>query len=100
MISKHFVQRVRERIGPHVCPMTLGEGLLWAFRNERHDLLEFIGRVNRRGLRIFRFRVAGDGRHFYVLIDTEATTLVTVMPPGFRTPRQGGGKIELREIEQ
>ena len=78
---------------------TLGEGLLWAFRNERHDLLEFIARVNRRGLRIFRFRVAEDGRYFYVLIDTDTVTLVTVMPPGFKTPREGGGKIALREMD-
>lgn len=99
MISSHFIQRVRERIGEHVCPITLGDWLLHNLRNERQDVLKFVGRVNRRGLRIFRFRVE-DGRHFYALIDTESTTLVTVMPPGFKPLVEGGGCIKLKDIEQ
>lgn len=99
MISQHFIARVRERIGPGVDPITLGNGLLWAYRNQRADLIEYIGRVNRYGLRVFRFRHAPDGRVFYVLLDTEKMTLVTVMPPGFRLPRQGGDMIQLREVD-
>ena len=98
MISQHFIARARERIGPQVDPVQTGLSILQAIRHERNDLVTFVARVNRKGLRIFRFRVE-DGRWFYALVDTEHMTLVTVMPPGFRTPRQGKGFVRLKEVD-
>lgn len=95
--TMHFVRRVYERIGTHICPYTLAEGLVWAVQNERHDLVEFVGRVDRKGCRVFRFVAPPAGRSFYALVDTEHWNCITVLPPGFRVARQGKSTIKLKD---
>jgi hypothetical protein len=34
---------------------------------------------------------------FYALVDTNRMACITVMPPGFRPSKEGGGYIALRE---
>lgn len=94
MLTAHFIARVRERIGPHVDPVFLAEYILRALDEGRDDLVTFVGRVNRNGLRCFRLRVE-DGRLFYVLLDTHKSQLVTVLPPGFTVGRQNRNNIHL-----
>jgi hypothetical protein len=96
-VTNHWRQRVRERIGK-VDPDLLAEGLIWAIRGERVDLVRFVARVSRKGARLFRFRVP-DRRYFFALIDTETEDCITVMPPGFLVPREGKSSIVLRESD-
>jgi hypothetical protein len=86
-VTDHFRQRCLERIGA-VDAEAIGNGILWAIKNERRDLVQFVGRVSRSGKRVFRFRVA-DGRQFFALVHTENDTVLTVFPPGFSMPQQG-----------
>lgn len=97
--TKHFARRVRERIGDSPDPEFLARGLIWAVQNARDDLVQFVCRTDKKGLRIFRFKVPETGRIFYALIDTEAMVCITVMPPGFRVGRQGKDHLQLRSEE-
>lgn len=92
----HFRRRVGERIG-NVDADTLADGIFWAIDNGRADLVEYVCRVTREGMRVFRFRVP-DGRVFLALIDTEKRSAVTVFPPGRAIiPRQGKKALEIAE---
>ena len=97
IITDHFRQRVRERIGD-VDADAIGHGILWAIRNDRKDLVQFVGRVSRCGKRIFRFRVV-DGRQFFALVDTERGVAITVLPPGFKTNRQSKAALMMTEVD-
>ena len=93
----HFARRVRERIGVGPDPQYLAEGIIWAIENARTDLVQFVCRTDKKGLRLFRFRVPDTGRGFYALVDTESMTCITVMPPGFVVGRQGKTHLELKD---
>jgi hypothetical protein len=94
--TRHFARRVRERIGDSPDPDFLARGLIWAITNARDDLVQFVCRTDRKGLRIFRFKTPPTGRVFFALVDTESMTCITVMPPGFRVGRQGKDHLQLR----
>lgn len=97
--TKHFILRAQERMG--VAPeqaLELARSVIWAVRNDRRDMVEFIARVNRKGCRIFRFEAA-PGRFFYALVDTDAMCCVTVLPPGFRVNREGKQAVRLKETD-
>lgn len=94
----HFARRVRERIGASPDPYYLAEGIIWGIENARTDLVQFVCRTDRKGLRMFRFRVPPSGRVYYALVDTETMTCITVMPPGFVVGRQGKTHLELKDI--
>jgi hypothetical protein len=96
--TTHFIGRVAERIGAAVDPRVLADGIVWAIRQERDDIVEFVTRVDRRGCRIFRFRVP-DGRQFYALVNTDEMRCITVLPPGFTVPRQGKSRMKLKETD-
>ena len=96
--TQHFRQRVAERIGPDVDADTLAAAIVTAIRRERTDLVTFVARINRDGLRLFRFRTP-QGRAFYAAVNTVDMACVTVMPPGFVVPRQGKGRITLRDVD-
>lgn len=96
--TAHFIARVRERVGPHVDPIEIADGIIWAIQSGRDDLVEYVGRVSRDGKRLFRFRVP-DGRYFYALVSTAHSRCVTILPPGYRVQREGKGAIYLREDE-
>jgi len=97
-MTDHFHKRVLERIGPHIDPATLEEGLFWAIENDRADLVEFVARVNRKGRRLFRFRAA-DGRVFIALLDLRKSRAVTVLTPSGTIKRFGGGAIDLDRLK-
>lgn len=96
--TTHFAKRVAERIGPEVNAAQLAFGIVSDIRDERGDLVEFVARVNKQGLRLFRFRVPCRGV-FYALVDTSSMVCVTVLPPGFTVPCQGKGRIKLKETD-
>ena len=96
--TAHFAKRVASRVGPEVNPDQLAFGIVEAIKTGRSDLIEFVSRVNKKGLRLFRFRVPQRGV-FYALVDTSEMVCVTVLPPGFIVPRQGKGRIKLRETD-
>lgn len=79
-VTAHWRQRVGQRIGPTVCPELLARALFWAIDARRHDLVAYVGRVRRDGVRAFRFRVP-DGRIFVALLDTEQRSAITVLAP-------------------
>lgn len=79
-ITAHWRQRVRQRIGRAVCPDLLALGLFWAIDAHRHDLVAYLGRVRRDGVRAFRFRIP-DGRFFVALLDMERRRAITVLAP-------------------
>jgi hypothetical protein len=95
-VTGHFIARVRERMGPEVDPVGLGGFLLRAIRREDPSVV-FVSRVNRSGLRIFRF-TGRCGRTFYALVDTDDMSCVTVMPPGFTVPRHGRAALNLEDL--
>ena len=99
MTTRHFIERVRERVGPHVDPYEMGDGLIEAIQEGRNDLVEFVGRIHRTGLRCFRFQVP-DGRFFYALVDTERWRAVTVLHPGHKIRRERKGDIYLKEADE
>lgn len=96
--NAHFARRVRERIGASPDPRHLADGIIWAIENHRTDLVQFVSRTDKKGLRLFRFRVPPRGRVYYALVDTETMTCITVMPPGFAVGRQGKTHLELKDI--
>jgi hypothetical protein len=77
--SWHFHQRVRERVGSDVTPGELARGIKWAVENHRTDVAEYLGRVGRKGERLFRVRTP-DGRFWRVVYDTRNMTAVTIFP--------------------
>lgn len=95
-VSKHFVARAMERMG---CTedeaRTLGQGLIWAFENERWDLLEYVSRLNRTGNRLFRFCWTPTKRKWYAVVNTDERVCVTVLAPGFTVKRAGKDRIVL-----
>lgn len=97
-VTNHFVSRAVERLG---CTedeaRELGAWLLWAVQTERDDLVEFVSRVNRDGHRIFRFRHALTKRHGYAIVNTDTMVCITILRPGFQVPRQGKGRLTLKE---
>jgi hypothetical protein len=95
--TSHFVRRAVERIGCTVEEATaLAEGLVAAIGTGRDDIATFVSRVDRTGCRLFRFRSA-DGRDFFALVNTNGMACITVLPAGFTVPRQGKGRLKLRE---
>ena len=79
-ITAHWRMRVRQRISVTACPELLAHALFWAVDARRHDLVAYVGRVRRDGVRAFRFRVP-DGRFFVALLDTERRSAITVLAP-------------------
>lgn len=79
--SLHWCQRVRERIGPDVCPWMLSAALFIAIDRGDAARVEFLGRVRRDGVRAFRFRLAC-GRVFVALLQTDRRVAVTVLGRG------------------
>ena len=91
------MRRAVERIGCTVEEATaLAEGLVAAIGTGRDDIATFVSRVDRTGCRLFRFRSA-DGRDFFALVNTNDMACITVLPAGFTVPRQGKGRLKLRE---
>jgi hypothetical protein len=95
----HFIERVRERIGPHEDAVALNARLVDAVRREDRDVATFVARLSRSGKRLFRF-TAQDGRTFFAVIDTVDMVCVTVMPPGFDAKREKRPSIRLKEPQR
>lgn len=93
MLTAHFIRRVHERVGQDVDAVHLARHILEGL--DTGDT-EFMCRVNRGGLRCFRFR-SFDGQVFYVLIDTRKHDCVTVLPPGFAVGRLGKSPLKLKD---
>jgi hypothetical protein len=94
----HFARRVRERIGAATDPHDLAKSMIWAIENARTDLVQFVCRTDKQGLRVFRFCVPETTRTFFALVDTNTMTCITVLPPGFLVGRQGKSHLELKDI--
>ncbi|APX88659.1 hypothetical protein BV394_02030 [Brevirhabdus pacifica] len=77
-VTSHFRERVAQRVGGALDPEELAAALDWAISENRSDLVEYVGRRNRRGVRVFRFRAAPDGRMFLAVIDTQAGAAITL----------------------
>lgn len=96
--TRHFIERAKERMGCTVGEATaIASGVIWALDNDRRDLLRFVARISRQGLRMFRFRHTPTGQTWYVLIDTNTRQCVTVMPPGYKVRRHKRSTIVLKE---
>jgi len=93
MLTAHFMQRVRERVGPEVDALALAQHIFIGL--DTGDT-EFVARVNKDGLRCFGFR-AFCGRRFYVLIDTEQNRCVTILPAGAKLTRMNRDTITLKD---
>lgn len=74
----HFSQRVRERIGGGADPDALWCTLIHCIEAERFDLVRCLGRLNRRGRRVWQFRVP-DGRTFFAVFDHRVGLPITVL---------------------
>jgi hypothetical protein len=95
--TNHFVQRAMERVGCSAEEANiLADNLILAIQTGRDDVAEFVSRVDTQGCRLFRFRSA-DGRDFFALVNTNGMACITVLPAGFTVPRQGKGRLKLRE---
>jgi hypothetical protein len=94
--TEHFRQRVRERIGGDIDPDFLALGIVWAIDNDRRDLVQYVGRVTKQGLRAFRFRVPG-GRRFVALVNTTEKRCITVLRAEGQLMRhhRAGGPISM-----
>lgn len=91
----HFIQRVHERIGPHVDPHAVWVSIIAGIEC-RSDDVQFVGRLGRCGRRLWRFTV--DGEPFFVVFDHEKNIPITVLPPHGevkRHPKMRGGTINL-----
>ena len=97
-VTKHFVSRAVERLG---CSedeaRELGQGLIWAIKEERWDLVRLVGRVNRAGHRVFKFRHAPTKRYRYALVNTAQMVCITILRPGRDVRRQGKSRLNLKE---
>ena len=97
-VTQHFIDRAAERLGYcRTDAIHLAEHLVRALQRESDDL-EYIGRVNRAGVRLFRFHTA-ESRCFYVLLNTETLVCITVLPPGYTVSCEGKGPVHLKETD-
>lgn len=87
-MTKHFRERVAERIGPDVDADQLAELLFLAIDTGRDDLVQFVTRISKDGRRLFKFRVL-DGRVFFALLNTNERTAITVLRPDLPVSRVG-----------
>ena len=87
-VTTHWMQRVRERIGPHVCPFETWAAIRWAIDAGRTDLVEYVGRLNRDGRRVWKFRTP-DGRYWFCIVDTEKWRPITVYEDGWLLRQKG-----------
>ena len=94
ILTTHFKERVRSRIGPHVDVAALGRHIIDGI--DTGDSA-YVGRINRDGVRCFRFQVPEDERVFYALVDTTRMQLITVLPAGWRINRQNAASMVLRD---
>jgi hypothetical protein len=92
--TRHFIDRVRERMGPQVDPDLLAWRLVRSIRAGDEADVQFVSRVNKDGARLFRF--LHGGREFFALVDTDSMTCVSVFPPGFDIGRQEKSRLRLR----
>lgn len=74
----HFRTRVLERVGQHADPEAIWCALIAAIRTDRRDLVRCLGRLTRKGRRVWQFRVA-DGRTFFAVYDHYHDVPVTVL---------------------
>lgn len=95
MITGHFVQRVRERVGPGVDAFDLAARVIDAVQRGDAAVARFVCRLSRDGRRVFQHTLP-DGREFFVVVDTEIMRCITVMPPGFEVRPQGRAAKVLR----
>lgn len=79
ILTKHFRTRVTERLGASADPDYIGRAIAWAIENQRQDLIEYLGRQDKHGLRVWRFRYP-DGRFIRVIINHTANVAVTLFP--------------------
>ena len=78
IVTDHFVERVRERIGKKACPIEIAKGVLWAVENRRTDLVEYVGRQKCKKNRIFRFRSRVNGSVMQIIFDTSKSKWVAI----------------------
>jgi hypothetical protein len=83
-VTRHWCQRVHERIGDHVDPVQLWRGLRWAIEHGRTDLVGYVGRLDRNGRRAWAFRIAG--KDFY-LVARNGVPLTVLTPEMMERPR-------------
>jgi hypothetical protein len=98
-VTDHFVQRAMQRVGCDAdAARAWGEDIARSVQFGDSDSLQFVTRVDKKGCRLFRARFT-DKRAFYVLVDTEESCCITVLPPGFMVGRQGKAPMKLKEID-
>ena len=98
-ITAHWCQRVRERVGVAECPVVLARAIFWAIDHHRDDMVQYLGRVRRDGVRAFRFRTV-DGRYFVALLNTSDRCPVTVLSVSGRSVRLWNGRYAPVEPER
>ena len=76
--TAHWRQRCAERLGQHVCPLALADHLARAI-DAGSEVVQYIGRQDAAGKRVFRFS-APDGRPFRAVLNTRTQTAITLYP--------------------
>ena len=76
----HFTRRVRERIGDHIPPRALWNVLTKAVQENDEGIVTYVGRLNKRERRLWRFQVSGDT--YFLIFDHDLECPITVLLPG------------------
>lgn len=92
-ITHHFRVRCVERLGPQVSPDDLAALIAGALAEGREDVVRFACKTGR-GRRVYRCQLEGRG-DVYALVESDHSTLLTVMLPGFAVQRPGKRKRKL-----
>lgn len=78
--TAHWRERVRERIGPSICPERLAAALFRAIDAGDCARVAYLGRVRRDGTRAFCFALGG--RAFVALVEAQRRSAITVLGAG------------------
>lgn len=76
----HFAQRLRERVDPALDPLAHWWRISVAVERGDRAVIEFCGRINRTGRRIWRYRL-DDKRTTFVVFDHSSGVPITVLTP-------------------
>lgn len=76
-VYAHFARRVRERVDAEIDPLDHWWRIVVAIDKGDSETLTFLGRLNRRGRRLWRYALP-DGRKFLVIFDHDIDAPITI----------------------
>lgn len=75
----HFARRLRQRVSPNINVHIVWHGIIDAIMNNDTTHVSFVGRLNKKGRRLWR--VSTPSKPFFVVFDHDLGCPVTVLPP-------------------